>query len=264
MKIVYLVPFYNRLDLTDICFSELKKQKCDIYAVGSNGLESQLLAEKYGIKYLEHKNTPVSKKNNALLSMLKGVNYDYAVLLGSDNFVSLNFTRKIRAFLKANKPDYSEFSGVYFYNQKTKKTTYYKGLTGVGRCFSKSLIEAMNYEIWVGNLNRGLDTSSGMNLQSKGFAPLVVDPREIGVEILDVKYSENITNHSVVELGEVSEVKLIDLSLFDGLNGYNKRVVNVGELSGKVKMIEIATGKEKYITLSNAQKLIQQGTYKLT
>ena len=44
--------------------------------------------------YFECANNPVSDKHNYLISKLKDVDFDYAVILGSDNFVSNNFTEK--------------------------------------------------------------------------------------------------------------------------------------------------------------------------
>jgi hypothetical protein len=269
MKVVFITPFYKRLDLTEMCFSELKKQRRTMYAVGSEGNDSKELAEKYGVKYLEYPNNPVSDKHNALTGMLKDIEFDYAVLIGSDNFVSSNFTKELVKFLKAEKPDYTQFTGVYFYHQKDKVTTYYEGFTGVGRCYSKQVLEALNYNLWENGLNFGLDGSSQKTLQSKGYKPTMIDMKQMGIEVLDVKYADSITPHEVVYKGEKVDSISIDVTMFDGLENYNTIVHRVNPkkvntaIKGKIKVVEIATGLKKFLPKWVADDLIKKQTYKL-
>jgi hypothetical protein len=268
MKVVFFIPFYKRLDLTELCFSELKKQRKPIYSVGSEGDVSRQLAEKYGVKYLEFDNNPVSDKHNALTGMLKDVDFDYAIQLGSDNFVSPNFTKELVKFLKREKPDYTQFDGVYFYHQKDKVKTYFKGFTGVGRCFSKHLLESMNYKLWESGKNFGLDTSSRNMLAAKGFEPTLLNMQELGVEILDVKYADNITTHEIVYQGEVVESLKIDVTIFDELQNYNtithRTKPKKNTTKGKLKVVEIETGIAKMLPLWVANELVKNGTHKIS
>lgn len=265
MKIVYFIPFYKRLDLTEICFSQIKQHNRPVYVAGSEGDKSRLLAEKYGITYLECENYPVSNKHNELISMLKDVDYDYAVILGSDNFVSSNFTEKIEAVLSKEKPDFLQLKGLYFYNQRTKKTTYFSGFTGVGRCYSKRALEAVNYKLWDNGLNKGLDGSSFQRLKEKGFEPFEVDVRELGIEVVDVKYAENITNHIVTLKGKQVERLSIDMSEIDKLNGYSNKTIHSGIYLNKSKIrVEcIATGRVKELSAGVAYSLVKKKKYKL-
>lgn len=265
MKIVYIIPFFKRLDLTEICFSQIKQQNRPVYVAGSEGEKSRLLAEKYGMIYLECENYPVSNKHNELISMLKDVDYDYAVILGSDNFVSSNFTEKIEAVLEENKPDFLQLRGLYFYNQRTKKTTYFSGFTGVGRCYSKKALESVNYKLWSSGLNKGLDGSSFHRLKAKGFEPFEVDVLELGVEVVDVKYAENITSHIVTLKGKPVKGLSIDLSEINKLTGYNNKKIHSSIYlnSQKVKAECLATGKAKELSLGVAYSLVRKKKYKL-
>lgn len=263
MKIVYIIPFYKRLDLTDICFNQIKKHNRPVYVVGSEGEKSRLLAKKHGMIYYECANNPVSNKNNYLISKLKDVDFDYAVILGSDNFVSSNFTEKIEAVLSKEKPDFLQLRGLYFRNQKTRKTTYFSGFTGVGRCYSKRALEGVNYKLWSSGLNKGLDGCSFLRLKSKGFEPLEVDIRDLGVEVVDVKYAENITNHIVVLKGEPAECLSIDFSEIDKLKGYStKRSLNY-LTDSKVKVKELSTGKVKFLKKDVAYRLVSKNKFEL-
>lgn len=265
MKIVYIIPFFKRLDLTEICFSQIKQHNRPVYVAGSEGEQSRIIAEKNGMIYLECANYPVSNKHNKLISMLKGVDYNYAIILGSDNFVSSNFTEKIEQVLEENKPDFLQLRGLYFYNQKTKKTTYFSGFTGVGRCYSRKALEALNYKLWDSGLNKGLDRSSFRRLISKGFELFEVDMRKLGVEVVDVKYAENITNHIVTLKGKPVNKLSIDFSEIDKLTGYNNKKIHSRSYLNtrpKVKTVDVSTGRVKKLNISVANALIKKKTYK--
>ncbi len=243
MKIVIIIPFYKRLDLTDICFREIKKQGCDVYTVGSEGDESKSLAEKHGFNYIEFPNNPVSNKHNALTETLRYVDFDYAILVGSDNFVSANFIAKYTSYLKKYKPLVSQLDGVYFYNQNTKDLTLFKGFTGVGRAYSRELLERFDFALWHEGKNSGLDTSSLNRMREKGIEPEIISIDKLGIEMLDVKYSTNITSHEIVNLGEKVDKISIDLSMFDVLTDYS--AINLKKIIKKEPMKKTNNIKNK-------------------
>ena len=267
MKIVFIVPFYKRLDLTEICFKELSKQGCPIYSVGSEGVKSKELADKYGVHYIDFENNPVSNKNNALLESLKGVNYDYAILIGSDNFVNNNFVKNYTTYLEEKKPLVSQLDSVYFYNQNTKTKSIYKGFTGVGRAFSRELIERMNYKLWEEGKNSGLDTSTKNILDYNDIEIDTIDSLEHNIRVLDVKYSTNITNHSIVDLGVKLESLDFDLSIFEELSNYCYKSIKKPNMIHfeKVKIViqqEVAgmkIGQVKTVKKSIAKTLVSRG-----
>ena len=267
MKVVFIVPFYQRLGLTELCFRELSKQVCPIYSVGSEGNKSKELACKYGVNYVEFKNYPVSNKNNALLQSLKSVDYDYAILLGSDNFVNVDFVKNYTTYLSENKPLVSQLDSVYFYNQKTKTKSLYKGFTGVGRAFSRELIERMNYKLWEDGKNSGLDTSTKNILNYNDIEIDTIDSSKHNIKVLDVKYSSNITNHSVVGLGVKLDSLDFDLSIFNGLSNYSEKTIKIPNMIHfeKTKIViqqEVAgmkIGQVKEVKKSIAKTLVSRG-----
>lgn len=269
MKIIYIIGFFKRHDLTRMCFDALKSQGCEVYTVGSEGEESKSLAEAYGHHYIEHDNNPLGAKMNALIKSLEHVQFDYACLLGSDNFVSDNFHTKMVNYLDRKKPDYTTFKGIHFYNQNTKLLTYYEGYTGVGRMFSKGLIESCGYTLWMDNKNSGLDTSCEAVLSAFGYKTTYIDPKKLGVETLDVKYSDNITTHDIVSIGKKNENISIDLRIFDRLENYNRKRINLTH--SKMKHVEnvrvvitkdvagLRVGDIKVLRPQNAKDLIRMG-----
>jgi hypothetical protein len=230
-----------------------------VFTAGSEGEASSNLARKHGLKYIECKNFPVSNKHNKLVESLRDVDFDYAVILGSDNLVSKNFTEKMEQVLTEKKPDFLQLKGLYFYNQKTKKTTYYNGFTGVGRCFSKNVLEALDYKLWSDGLNSGLDTSSLNILETNGYKPFEIDIRDLGVEVVDVKYRDNITSHSVTLKGKAVDRLSIDLSEVDKLTRYSA----MRNSDSKLRVKNIMTGETKFLSVSIAKKMIERKKYKL-
>ncbi len=270
MKVVFIIAFYNRLDLTDICFREIKKQGCEVYTVGT-GKECFDLAKKHDFNYIDSPNNPVSNKHNKLTESLKDVDYDYAVLIGSDNFVSDNFIKKLTAYLKEHKPDVTQFDGVYYYHQKDKSSTWFKGLTGVGRAYSKKVVDACNGQLWRNGLNKGLDTSSGGVVKSKGFTIDTINMTDLGIEVLDVKYNSNLSNHSIVKAGKKVDDISIDLTQFESLTKYSSKVLKFKKMK-KSKLVKVrflkdvaglVKGEEKVLTSKNASPLIRNGVAEL-
>jgi hypothetical protein len=269
MKLVFIIPFFKRHDLTELCFSEIVKQGYPVYAVGSEGESSRKLAEKYGVKYLEYPNNPVSDKHNALTGMLKDVEFDYVVQIGSDDFVSKNFAKELVKVLEQEMPDYTQFTGVYFYHQKDMFTSYFEGFTGAGRCYSKQVLEALNYALWESGKNYGLDTSSRNVLAAQGYTPLMLDMKQMGVEVLDVKYADNITSHNIVYSGKLVDNLSIDVTMFECLQNYNTilhrespKLQKKLNMKSKIKVVEIETGVVKTLAANIARHVILLGTYK--
>jgi hypothetical protein len=270
MKVIFIIPFYKRLDLTDICFREIKKQGREVYTVGT-GEECKELAKKHGVNYIDSPNNPVSNKHNKLTESLKNVDYDYAILIGSDNFVSSNFVEKLTAYLKEHKPDVTQFDGVYFYHQKDKVLTWFEGFTGVGRAYSKKVIEGCNHKLWREGLNKGLDTSSAAVIKSKGFDINLINMKELGVEILDVKYNSNLSAHAIVYQGQKVDSISIDLKQFENLNKYNEKVLKFEKME-KSKLVKVRflkdvagliKGEEKVLSTKNAVALVRNGVAEL-
>jgi hypothetical protein len=168
-------------------------------------------------------------------------------------------------FLKAEKPDYSQFTGVYFYHQKDKALTYYKGLTGVARCFSKGVLESLDYKLWESGIDFRLDGSSQKILSKAGYKPTLIDMKSLGVEVLDVKYADNITPHQTVYKGQSADSISIDLTMFDGLQNYNTNTLrtNQKEVKGRVKVEDVSNGSFKMLPKWVANVLIEKGKYKL-
>ena len=87
MKIVVITAAYKREQLTELFYQSLNNQGLDIYCAVSNDVD-EALAQKYCKGVVRCANNPVSDKFNKACDLLRGVNFDYAMVLGSDDDVS--------------------------------------------------------------------------------------------------------------------------------------------------------------------------------
>jgi len=191
-KLAVIVPTYLRPNITNLCLSRLAKQSImfgfDLIIAGSD--ENRY--SNYGY-YFWTKNLPLGKKHNTLLkSTLQLKKYDGVILIGSDDFVSDSvFEHYLTADMSEKAMYY--FEGIYFYDTKSKRKGYLdKAITGVGRCFTRPLLEQLNYTLWSENKNKGLDRDS-LNRIKKTGALLIKN--DINHFILDVKTGLNISKN---------------------------------------------------------------------
>lgn len=274
-KLAVIVPFWKRKELTNLCFKNLSKQSkkfgFDVFVSG----DDKSLSDKYNFNFIDIDNNPVSQKNNTLIKACKG--YDGVVLIGSDNFISDSIF-ELYGKIDLSTPVMYGFDNLHFYEVSTKilatECVYKNQSIGVGRLFSKPLLEELNHSPWIGIRNSGLDTNCSNNLKSKGLKETILN--YANHFILDVKHEYNITDHSIINLCN----KVCDLSL---LKEYPyilklKESKNQKTMKNKKKLIPnkkveiefikdvlgVSKGSKRVIKLSNANELARRGLVKIT
>ena len=263
MKTVFIIPVYKRLQLTKLCVNRLVEQGnrlgFDVICVGD--LEAKEHCK--GAKFYEHKNDPLSDKLNYGLSKCK--KYDRVVIWGSDNFA----TDEVLKPLIESKVDIIGYDSIYFYSNRTKKASVYttkKMTIGVGRSYSRKVLEHFNYELYRLKQNSGLD-SMAFNLYNLHFKEKVLNLQQ--GYLLDVKHEMNITNPLIVNLGTPVEPFWHDLIVeLDKIEPRDKEFINRKKVINfnKMKTIEIIkeiagmkAGIKKTVPVSTANNLINRG-----
>ncbi len=193
---VIIVPIYKRIPLAVKCLTRLieqgKRLNFDMLIVGTNEDLEQL--PNNCIKVI-HDN-PVADKLNFALSKCK--EYSKVMIWGSDNLAN---DKAIERLFKS-RAKVVGYDSIYFHSIKTKKWSKYtsNGMTiGVGRTYSKSLLEQLDYRLYDEGLERGLDTNARKKYDKETILKLGDD------WVLDVKFEQNITSHAIVDLGEECE-----------------------------------------------------------
>lgn len=139
-------------------------QELSMAVVGSEGNTSRKLMPDWAY-YTEHSNEFLGAKWNAVLEASKCLDFDYVLVLGSDDFINAPMLQ----FYFDMAEQRAEFVGVkdlYVVDAKSGRVVYWRGYkeqqsrtVGAGRMLSRDLIEAHNYKLWSDTKKRGLDGS---------------------------------------------------------------------------------------------------------
>ena len=260
-KLAVILPIYKREEITSLCFEHLlyqsKRFGFDVFVVGSEGEKSENLVKKFGFNYVEFENNPLSEKLNAILKYVKG--YDGVILMGSDNFLSDSIIELYKEIDCSIKAVYG-FDDLHFYdvaaNKLATKGSYNRNrkmTIGVGRLFTKSLIEASNSVLWDEYRNSGLDNCCAKRIDKLGGDHLFI-PYDENFFILDVKHELNITNPCVIN---TCEVVVSNELLKDYLPNIYKKILDLKETINP----KIIKNKLNPIKMKN-QKTLKQNPLK--
>jgi len=205
MKICIVTAVFGRHDLTKIVLDYYAKLSIDSglvipIAVGSEGKESEQLCTNTGWGYLEYPNQPLSQKFNALFEATKPHDPDLVILTGSDDLISPEI---VQYYINNVKPTHTNLVGLkdlYFYSISQDQTLYFGGYNslgyknaprsiGAGRCFSREVLERMDFRPWQAEkLNRGLDSSSTKQMKRRGIGEDIITMADAGGCAVDIKH----------------------------------------------------------------------------
>lgn len=176
--------------------------KINVVCVGSEGKLSRQLAKSYNFYYIEFSNASLINKLNAGCYMLKKLNTDLAIMLGSDDLINQSL---LDAYIDAYKKgyDYVYLTDGYFYDLASKKTLYWAGYNekhnigdplGAGRALSKKALIKMNWKVWERGYDRIADTGFDKRLKYiKPLKSMALRCQNSDYFILDIKSETNMT-----------------------------------------------------------------------
>ena len=227
-KVALITAVWKRPELTNLVLNRFKNIKDEIadkidlelIAVGSEGEQSQKLCEKHAFRYIEQDNMPLNRKFNAASRLAKEKNPEAVYLIGSDDWIT---SEAITNSLKMIDEGYSavglldlyffdlpelklgRWSGYGFFNHTNRIWAWKnKGKTvGIGRCFSKELMELFDWELWDQELElpKWLDTNCDERLKKKGYKIQGFTMEQLNTFAMDIKGSgENITTQTFSSL----------------------------------------------------------------
>lgn len=182
-KLVILTCIWRRPEITALFLTELKalqKMATPFHlipvVVGSEMDSSRHLAMRYGFQYVHHANKPLGAKWNAGLHYCMDVEFDYLMVLGSDDLVNLAMLRVIDQQIRAGH-QYIGVTDFYALNMRDMRLQYWGGYLNhrkgeaVGSCrvMSRNILETAGWKVWSMKKNKGLDGS-----MTKRFAKLKI------------------------------------------------------------------------------------------
>ena len=154
--------------------------------------------------WVECPNEPLGNKWNKTLLSSKYFNFDYFLILGSDDFMSVSLFNKYYEYVNSN----YNFFGIkdfYLLDIKTFQTKLFEGYDndyrdkslGCGRFLSKKIVEKNNYKLWNDVLNSGLDFSMDKNLDNtEGISKKILSCLPDEFAIIGIKSEVNLWKFS--------------------------------------------------------------------
>ena len=227
-KVALITAIWRRHELTDIVLNRFKKIKeeiaenidLELIAVGSEGQKSKKLCEKHGFTYIEEDNMPLNRKYNAASRLARDTNPEAVYRIDSDDWITseaiVNSLKMIDEghsavglldlyFFDLPTLKLGRWGGYNFFNHSNRIWAWRnKGKTvGVGRCFSRELMETLDWEIWDQELelSRWLDTNCDERLKKRGHKIKGFTMQHLQTFAMDIKGSgENITTQTFSSL----------------------------------------------------------------
>jgi len=204
MKLGILSALYGRPELTRLFLDRLGhlKNTFDVLpAVVGTDFQFHEDCLKRGIAYLDHENKPLGRKWNHGIKYFMDKDVTHVMIMGSDDFSSDNFIEFSMKF--AEDKDFTGCKDVYMFGGHPGRRGWgrlfyfrYKGfLVGPGRCYSKKILEEMNWTPWNVNRNSGLDGSITKTVKMLGShvkrgSFVMIDK---GLFMVDIKTPGNIS-----------------------------------------------------------------------
>jgi hypothetical protein len=222
-KILVVTAMYGRHDLTKIVlhyYAEIKRGfEMQLLCVGSEGEKSKSLAEECGWDYIEAKNNPVSQKFNALFKESEKYDYDFMVLIGSDDLISPEIFQYYERTVTKETKHLLGLKDLYFYSIQNDEAVHFQGYPppspktiGAGRVFSRWVMERMNFTPWNDEkVNRGLDSSCTVQMRKRGIEEIAIPMMQTGGVAVDIKHPlVSLTNYKYLQNHPIADVSILD------------------------------------------------------
>lgn len=209
MKIHVLTAAWKRPEITRICFEGIKR--LGFQATVAISEESMIsLCDEYGFDYVMVSNNLLGRKWNYGLRKAKEHNFDYLMILGSDNIVSDCLIDK---YMKHEGVDMIGVKDLYIFDSVSKKTKHFEGYSdemsiGAGRLISRKVINSVD-KLWGNWLKKGLDTNCSAKIKKSGFTEKVIKLN--GSVVLDIKSDTNIHSFNEFDTDNVPDSVLSKL-----------------------------------------------------
>ena len=181
------------------------------------GTDCQDVCKGTKFKYTECENDPLGNKWNEAFRQLKGLDFDYVLIVGSDDFVSSN---AIDFYLNEANRDVYEFSDIFICDELNKESIYLNEIDncGAGMLIKREFIELMNFEPVPNHIKKGLDRNIKEHLKKYGAKVSYVSYALNRFALIDIKngYSMNsfdsLNNRNCVELDYNYVIGLVSTS----------------------------------------------------
>jgi glycosyltransferase involved in cell wall biosynthesis len=228
-KILILTCLWKRHDVFEVFKEKIRilqsKYNIDLLVVGSEGEISKSLCSEF--HYVEAPNQPLSNKWNEGIKYAKDLEWDYIMILGSDDIIN-----DLQFYYDCISEGYNFVGALdcWTYNIYTDKIYYFAGYTnhrrgesvGAGRLISRGIIEQMNYELWNTGLKSSLDYSFEQKLNSiSGIKKKTYIGKDEGIINLGIYTNDNITQICMFKKDDLQKIDKEETFLY-----FDKKIIS--------------------------------------
>ena len=193
-KIIVLTCVHGRHETVKKCLRENNIETVAVFSTVEDGL---MLKGMDVDNIFYHQNKPLSYKWNYGIKMLKDIDFDHVIILGSDDYFNNDFLEYVKQ--EAPKYDLLGFKDIYF--KQDHNTYYWSGYEckrqgepiGAGRVYSKDFLERINYNLFPIARDKGLDGISWKVVKDNNAKVKVTSLYENGLFLCDIKDGEGLT-----------------------------------------------------------------------
>lgn len=166
MTLGILTAVWRRPELTQLMLShttDLRPENADVKVVAVRSRsDPESAPDVEGVIYAEAPNKPLSRKFTAGMNVLRKMDVDGVVILGSDDLVNEKYLQRIAQLMQNHKSDYLQAGGLWVYDVATQRCMYGEaGRIGGGRMLSRRLLDMIDWRPWqrsdLGGLDRSMD-----------------------------------------------------------------------------------------------------------
>ena len=191
-KIVVVTPFHNRPDISAIFWENMNDLGLDVVAIVSDE-PNKVLANKHAFKVLEYDNNPLGKKWQLGVDYLKEIDFDWLLIVGSDDLVSQHLINKYKDIAQRKGTKYIGLIDAVAMDNTSKKFRIFNGYTnhrkgesiGAGRLVHKDLLEMIDYDVFP-NQHKYMDRHLTSKLLAKGIKNTLIrtglKPYRVGIK----------------------------------------------------------------------------------
>lgn len=187
--------------------------KLPVIMVVSNE-EDKLFASHHTQFVIEAPNSPLALKWQAGIDYLKNIDFEYMVILGSDDIMNEETYKFIDN--EISDCDFMGFTDFYFYDQIKNKTYYWKGYEnvrkgeplGAGRVLTKNCINKLQGNVFYKDMQTMTDIDSYMwkRITSENVTKKIFTLKENNLFIVDIKDNKNLNSiHQISQVGKIQE-----------------------------------------------------------
>ena len=198
MKVIVISCMHRRQKTVSECIKRMPV--IDKIYIASLDEDIEFLKSQPVMAYAQYQNNPLSFKWNMAIQLLREVDFDAVILLGSDDYIDENFLKYVQNNI--SKYDMIGFSDIYF--QEDGQLYYWRGYEnhrkgepcGAGKVYSREFLEKINFNLFPMSRNRSLDGMSWNIVKSNTTKIHITSIKEHGLILVDIKDGEGLTSLS--------------------------------------------------------------------